>query len=125
MAWETLIIKTVDIQDNQTHKNYWLCPMCKGKTFAISYHPNHLIQNPRKNTSDENTFRVLICDRCGQIIAFDGCKGTCACTPRSKCESCGKYYCRHCGVTDDFEIDGVVAELRYCNEHIPEWYKNR
>jgi len=79
----------------------------------------------QKSVVDEMEFLVLICDRCGQIMAFEGCRGECASFPRSKCEVCGKYYCHHCGITLDIEVEGKQVKLRYCNDHIPEWYKNR
>jgi hypothetical protein len=78
-----------------------------------------------KLSDNEKEFLVLVCDRCGQFIAFEGCKGECSSLPRSKCEICGKYYCIHCGITVDIEVYEKHVELRYCNDHIPEWYKNR
>ena len=127
LAWETVLLKVPDSKKfSRLHKHYWLCHKCEGKLFTIPYHtnaPNGVTQ--KKSNQDEMEFLVLICDRCGQIMAFEGCTGDCASSRKSKCEICGKYYCNHCGITADIDVDEKRVELRYCNYHIPEWYKNR
>ena len=127
MGWETVILKAPASQKfNKLHNHSWLCPKCEGNEFTIPFHVNASKGGALKAISDaEREFRVLVCDRCGQFIAFDGCKGECASTPLSKCEVCGKYYCIHCGINEDIEVNEKQVELRYCNDHIPEWYKNR
>ncbi len=127
MAWETLVLKIPGTQKTaHGHKKVWTCPKCEGKQFAIPYQSSA----PPKAAAnilpvDEQEVLVLICDRCGQFIAFEGCTGDCSLSPRSKCEVCGKYYCDHCGIHEEFETEEGIVLLRYCNDHIPEWYKNR
>ena len=127
MAWETVVLK---VQESRKHSRLrdhdWLCPKCDGKVFTIPY-PTKSLQAviSQNTTSDEKVYQVLFCDRCGQIMAFEGCTGECASALKSECEICGKYYCHNCGITVDIDVDGKPVELRYCNDHIPEWYKNR
>ncbi len=127
MAWETVILKVPGSKKhNRLHKKPWLCPKCEGKPFAIPYHTGlNRVTVSEKISEDEREFLVLICDCCGQIMAFEGCSGNCASFPKSKCEICGKFYCVHCGITSDIDIDEKRVELRYCYDHVPEWYKNR
>jgi hypothetical protein len=126
LAWDTVIFKIPDQKNlNKQHNSHWICPMCEGKALTIPYGALAKKAFIKKYMADEKEFLVLICDRCGQLVAFEGCTGICASEPKSKCEVCGKYYCKHCGITVDFETDGGVTEMRYCNDHIPEWYKNR
>ncbi len=126
MAWENLIFRIPDQKNiNKPHGNHWVCPKCDGKQYSIPY--GAVARRPffKLHPQDEKDFIVLICDRCGNLIAFEGCQGACASESKSKCEVCGKYYCKHCGISVDFETDGGVTEMRYCNDHIPEWYRNR
>ena len=127
MAWETVVLKVPEAKNRRRIRNrYWLCPKCGGKVFTIPYSPEKSRDlASQKSTPDEKEYQVLICDRCGEIIAFDGCTGDCESALKSRCEICGKYYCSHCGITADLTVDGKLVELRYCNDHIPEWYKNR
>ena len=127
LAWEDVVFKISESnKHSRLHRRDWLCPKCEGKLFTIPY-PTNTPQSVSVNKSDDDEmeFLVLICDRCGQIITFEGCSGECASLPRSRCEVCGKYYCSHCGITVDIEVDEKHVKLRYCNDHIPEWYKNR
>ena len=128
MAWETIILK---VQESRNlgplhHKQYRLCPRCEGKLFTIPF-----VTDPTKGidlkkfAQDIMEFQVLTCDRCGQFLAFEGCTGECASVPRSKCEVCGKFYCSHCGISIDTGPDQKHVALHYCNDHVPEWYKNR
>src|SRR5512133_1794226 len=109
LAWETVILKipgSKKLKRKRLHNNYWLCPKCEGKPLMIPYHDRLTqVAAPKKTSEDEMEFLVLICDCCGQFIAFEGCSGNCASFPRSKCEICGKYYCHHCGITSDIDIE--------------------
>ncbi len=127
LAWETVILKVPESKKlERLHKNSWLCPNCEGKPFMIPYHTRFTqVAALKKTTEDEMEFLVLICDCCGHFMAFEGCSGNCASFPKSKCEICGKYYCNHCGITSDIDIDEKHVELRYCYDHVPDWYKNR
>lgn len=127
MGWEAIVLKVPQAkQRGRLPKNNWLCPRCAGKPFLIPS-PADLTPAaaPQSAVRDEREFLVLTCDRCGQFMAFEGCSGNCAASPRSKCEICGKYYCPHCGITADIDLEERRVELRYCNDHVPEWYKNR
>jgi hypothetical protein len=127
LGWETVILKVPESKKlNRLHKHYWLCPKCEGNLFMIPSPINAANGvSPKKISEDEMEFLILICDRCGKFIAFEGCTGECATFPKSRCEICGKYYCNHCGITSDIDDGETHVELRYCNDHIPEWYKNR
>ncbi len=127
MAWETVVLKVADLNKlSRTHRHDWLCPKCERQFFTIPYKTQKAAGAPSQDSlEDEKEFRVLICDRCGQFIAFEGCTGECATSRKPKCEICGRYYCQRCGIMDDMDVDGKKVELRYCNDHIPEWYKNR
>lgn len=108
------------------HKHCGFSPKCEGKLFTIPYHTNlDKRVSFKKFFEGEMEFLVLICDRCGEFMAFEGCTGECASFPRSKCEICGKNYCNHCGISADIDVDEKPVEFRYCNDHVPEWYKNR
>lgn len=127
MAWQTLNLKiSGPIKDIRQNRNHWICPKCEGKELRISYH-SCLTPKPtsKKPLEEEKEYLVLICDRCGDLIAFEGCTGECDENPKSKCEVCGKYFCCHCGITHDFNADNGVVELHYCQDHVPEWYQNR
>jgi hypothetical protein len=127
LAWETVKLKVPESKKlSKSNKHYWLCPKCEGKLFTIPYPTGEpQAAASKQSVKDEHEFLVLICDRCGKFLAFEGCTGDCASFPRSKCEVCGKYYCNHCGIRDDIQVEDQLVELRYCNDHIPEWYKNR
>jgi hypothetical protein len=128
MALETVILKVPELHPHTfLHRHDWLCPKCEGHLSAVPSHTPTFQNGPseKKSIEIEMEFQVLMCDRCGQIMAFVSCTGECATYPKSICEVCGKYYCRHCGITLDFDVEGRHVELRYCNDHIPEWYKNR
>ena len=108
------------------NNHYGECPKCDGRLFTIPYYTNADKQvTAKKFYDDEKEFLVLLCDRCGQFMVFEGFTGDCASFPRSKCEICGIYYCNRGGITVDIDVDDKRVELRYCNDHIPEWYKNR
>jgi hypothetical protein len=127
MAWETVVLKVEGAKKlNRIHRQSWMCPKCERTFFTIPV--NSKITKgatSKKSNEDEREFLVLICDRCGQFIAFEGCIGECSSFPKPKCEVCGKYYCGHCGIVEDIDMDDKHLELRYCYDHIPEWYKNR
>ena len=127
MAWETVRLKVPQSKKlTKSNKHDWLCPKCEGKLFTIPYQTDAPAGDASKKSSkDEYEFLVLICDRCGKFLAFEGCTGDCATFPRSKCEVCGRFYCTHCGIREDIQVEDRLVELRYCNDHIPEWYKNR
>ena len=127
MAWENVILMVPGTNKNhRSGKQNWLCPKCESKLFTIPYYTNQAQAVAQtKSNEDEMEFLVLLCDRCGQVMAFDGCSGECASNRKSRCEICGKYYCSRCGISADIDIDEKHVELRYCNDHIPEWYKNR
>jgi hypothetical protein len=127
LAWESVTLKVPGSKKtSKLNKLCWTCPKCERKFFTIPYKTKAPIGvSLKKFTEDEKEFLVLICDRCGQFMAFEGCVGECASLLKSKCEICGKYYCHLCGIVDDIDIDERHVELRYCNDHIPEWYKNR
>ncbi len=127
MAWETVVLKVPGAKKpNKIHQRHWLCPKCDGKPYTISYHSDTLKGiTSNKSLEDEMEYLVLICDCCGDYIAFDGCTGECSRTHKTNCEICGKYYCKRCGMSADIDVDEKHIELRYCCDHIPEWYKNR
>ena len=127
MAWESVILKIPGFKRSaRLDKNSWVCPKCAGKEFTLPYRSDRQTQvTPKKSREDEKEFLVLICDRCGELVAFEGCMGDCAGYPKSRCEVCGRYYCVHCGISLDIETEEGLVELRYCNDHIPEWYQNR
>ena len=116
MAWETVFLKVPVLAHSAFgHKHNLACPKCEGKLHSDS----------GEEPEDELALLVLCCDRCNRQIAFDGCSGECAEMARPQCEECGKYYCTHCGIVEDFEEYGKLVTLRFCNDHIPEWYRNR
>ena len=127
MAWETIILQVQETKKlDSHHRHYSLCPRCEGKLFAIPFHttlPSDATYT--KYYTGEREFNVLTCDRCGQFLAFEGCTGDCATSPKSKCEVCGKYYCGHCGITAEIGEHSEHIELHFCNDHIPDWYRNR
>ena len=127
MAWETVVLKVPESKKlSKTHHHDWLCPRCEGSLFMIPSPINSLKGvSTKKKSADEMEFLILICDRCGKFIAFEGCSGDCATYPKSRCEICGRYYCTHCGITSNIDGGETHIELRYCNDHIPEWYRNR
>jgi hypothetical protein len=126
LAWETVTLKVPESNKfSKLHKQFRECPKCEGKLFTIPYQTDTSTPTPKKSLEDEMEFLVLLCDRCGQIMAFEGCTGECASSRKSKCEVCGKFYCNHCGITEELDIEEKHVELRYCNDHVPEWYKNR
>jgi hypothetical protein len=127
MTWETVILNVPGSKKlTRSHKHNRLCPKCEGKLFMIPYHftgPKGVVS--KKIFEDEMEYHVLICDRCGQLMVFEGCTGACASFPKSKCEICGKYYCSQCGIIADIDVDDKHIELRFCNDHVPDWYQNR
>jgi hypothetical protein len=126
MAWEAVMLKVAGTKKpSKLHKQSWICPKCDRTFFTIPVNSKAKGATSKKSGEDEREFLVLICDRCGQFIAFEGCAGGCSSFSKSKCEVCGKYYCSRCGITEDIDIGEKHLELRYCYDHIPEWYKNR
>lgn len=127
MAWETIPLKTPETKKSLGRKNaHWKCPKCEGKPYTIPYRYGVSKEGTLiKFLDDVADFRVLVCDRCGECIAFDGCSGECSHCPECKCETCGKYYCCHCGVTIKIHAEDGIIELHYCNDDVPEWYLNR
>jgi hypothetical protein len=128
MAWETVILKVPGSKNpGGAHKQHTPCPKCAGKLYYTIPSPGESsAQLSLKQDSEVDLeFHVLVCDRCGQVIAFENCAGDCTSSCWSTCEICGKDFCKRCGISIDPGPDHRHVELHYCYDDLPEWYANR